>query len=103
MSDTAFSPQQPPVQTAVLATVTSIPWATLVPNSPAGSTARMVNVGTQVIYWLQDPVTVVSTSNGNPMQVNGAPEKVTLRAQLPVQVIAAATGSTLVITMGEGR
>lgn len=102
MSTQAFSPQLLPQSLAVTAAAQSIAWNTLVPLiGPQSQVGRFANMGTQVIYWLQDLVNTITVANGTPMAANSI-ETFTLKPGVPVQVIAPATGSTLTISMGEG-
>jgi hypothetical protein len=66
---------------------------------------RFANVGTQVIFWLaaapNAALPVATAANGIPMQA-GSVETFTLPPNVQLSFIAAATGSTVYVTPGEG-
>lgn len=104
MSTQPFQVQLVPTSLAVTAVAQSIAWTTMVPagvNQPQPMGARLANVGTQVIYWLQSSGTTVTVVNGTPLMPNTA-ESFNLQSGVALQVIAAAVGSTLTVSMGEG-
>jgi hypothetical protein len=88
------------VNGAVTASVTNI----VLPVGPGLTecTARFVNSGAQVIFWSYGAGASLSVANGVPMLPNTV-ETFNIPAGVSqLAVIAAATGSTLYVTVGDG-
>lgn len=98
------SNQTPPAGTtngAVTAGVTQIALPAPAPYETE-TTGRFVNSGSQVIYWAYGTQAGLTAANGVPMLPNTV-ETFTIPAGVSqISVIAAATGSTLYITAGDG-
>lgn len=93
----ALSATQNTANIAVTAAAQQIP----LPLVPAeGGTMRLVNSGNQVIFWLYGNL-AVTTANGVPMLPNTV-ETFSTPPGTQLSVIAAATGSTLYVTIGDG-
>lgn len=88
--------------TANLAVTASDQTVTVSQTIPAtkGCQARLVNVGTQTVFFRFDGTTV-TTSNGIPLLPNTA-EVFDILPGASIHAIAAATGSTLYVTLGFG-
>ena len=94
----------PPTGTVSLAVTAAIQQITL-PNAPYATEtiARFAVIGTGPVYWCYGNSASLSTSNGvpqlqNSVELYGIPRNVT-----QISVIAAATGSTLSVTIGDGQ
>lgn len=93
----AFRPLAPTQNIAVTATAQSLALTNTVGNSVA---VRFANIGTQTVFVTFDN-TVATATNGVPLPA-GQVEAFTITTQYPLSVIAAGTGSTLYVTVGEG-
>lgn len=98
------SNQNPPAGTtngAVTAAVTQINLPGTAPYETE-TTGRFVNSGAQTIFWAYGTQAGLTAANGIPMLANTV-ETFTIPAGVStISVIAAATGSTLYITAGDG-
>jgi hypothetical protein len=98
------SNQTPPAGTAngaVTAAVTQIALPANAPNETE-CTGRFVNSGTQTIFWAYGTQAGLTVGNGIPM-LPGTVETFNIPAGVStISVIAAAVGSTLYITLGDG-
>lgn len=102
-----FSPrasnQTTPAGTANGAVTASVTQITL-PNGPydTETVGRFVNIGTQTIFWAYGTQSSLSVSNGVPMLPNTVETFSLPPGITTISVIAAATGSTLYVTAGDG-
>lgn len=98
------SNQNPPAGTsngAVTAAVTQINLPATAPYETE-TTARFVNAGSQTVFWCYGTQAGLTAANGVPVLANTV-ETFTIPAGIStISVIAASTGSTLYITVGDG-
>lgn len=94
----------PPTGTSSLAVTAAVQQINLPSPAPYETecTARFANVGSQVIYWCYGAQAGLLATNGVPMLPNTV-ETFSIPAGVSqISVIAAAAGSTLYITPGDG-
>ena len=91
----------PAGQTSIAVTA-AVQQLTLPPVPAEGGSMRLVNAGTQTIYWSYGVSASLSTSNGVPMLPNTVETFSVPGGTTQLSVIAGATGSTLIATVGDG-
>jgi hypothetical protein len=97
------SNQNPPAGTVNGAVTGSVTQLTLgVENSAAEASVRLVNVGSQTIFWAYGTEAGLTVANGVPMLPNTVEVFMLPPNTQTISVIAAATGSTLYATVGDG-
>lgn len=102
-SRAAFQPRAGGASTnlAVTAVSQTVPLPAGLTSIDGGVSGRLVNYGTQTIF-LRFDGTVADTTAGMPMIANSV-EPFTLAPGASITVIAAGTGSTLGVTVGDGQ
>lgn len=93
------------VASSVVIAVTAVAQQLTIPTpSSNGATMRLANVGTQVVHWLYGNLTVAATgaAMGVPLLPNTTETFAIPAGFTQLSVIAAAGGSSLYVTLGDG-
>ncbi|MGG2046765.1 hypothetical protein [Burkholderia gladioli] len=92
-----------PNSTTNLAVTTAVQQLTL-PAVPAeGATLRLVCSGTQTVFWSYGVSSGLTVSNGVPLLANTVEPFFVPGGATQISLIAAATGSTVYATIGDGQ
>ena len=92
-----------PNSTTNLAVTTAAQQLTL-PSIPAeGATLRLVCAGTQTVFWSYGASSGLTVSNGVPVLANTVETFFVPGGTTQISLIAAATGSTVYATVGDGQ